>query len=292
MEKQETFSHWKQQSARKANVSKKGSMDEDFEETVRLINQQERYFTTSSCSGRALVSSIIQKQNCSWLVMDEFVPFRFAKKNATGDVVLKFEPFILHVQSRALEDAQILSSVNHRFANSDERIYSPGANSWRISATCRRLINLRNRSENSLASKTRRQLRFANFSRFANFTGNLQIFRRNCLNSPITICKLFFFQHNVAINAGFRNSGITVGKKGKIIMAVRRTMAWKSLSLKMASVWFHSCLHKALQKGVCVHDMLSKHQVGCLCVKGKEKTEVGNQTALPVKRKILIQSLN
>ncbi|MBN3279025.1 TYW3 protein, partial [Polyodon spathula] len=30
-------------------------------------------------------------------------------------------------------------------------------------------------------------------------------------------------QHSVAINSGFRNSGITVGKKGKIIMAVRST---------------------------------------------------------------------
>ncbi|XP_028667038.1 tRNA wybutosine-synthesizing protein 3 homolog [Erpetoichthys calabaricus] len=29
--------------------------------------------------------------------------------------------------------------------------------------------------------------------------------------------------HSVAINSGFRNSGITVGKKGKIIMAVRST---------------------------------------------------------------------
>ncbi|XP_069498007.1 tRNA wybutosine-synthesizing protein 3 homolog isoform X2 [Ambystoma mexicanum] len=29
--------------------------------------------------------------------------------------------------------------------------------------------------------------------------------------------------HSVAINSGFRNSGITVGKKGKIVMAVRST---------------------------------------------------------------------
>ncbi|XP_078524773.1 tRNA wybutosine-synthesizing protein 3 homolog isoform X3 [Lissotriton helveticus] len=29
--------------------------------------------------------------------------------------------------------------------------------------------------------------------------------------------------HSVAINAGFRNSGITVGRKGKIVMAVRST---------------------------------------------------------------------
>uniref|UniRef100_A0A803J9B3 tRNA wybutosine-synthesizing protein 3 homolog n=1 Tax=Xenopus tropicalis TaxID=8364 RepID=A0A803J9B3_XENTR len=161
MEKQEAFSHWKQQSLRKADVSKKGSVDEDIEETVRLINQQERYFTTSSCSGRVIMinetldSSIIQKQNCSWL----FVTHQLCKpddvfaalKNATGDVVLKFEPFVLHVQCHKLEDAQIL--------------------------------------------------------------------------------------HGVAINSGFRNSGITVGKKGKIIMSEKPSLTKKTaFSLKYACI--------------------------------------------------------
>ncbi|KAG8534706.1 hypothetical protein GDO81_018765, partial [Engystomops pustulosus] len=81
-------------------------------------------------------ASVVQKQNCSWL----FVTHDLCRKEdaisglqkASGDAVLKFEPFVLHVQCRALEDAQLL--------------------------------------------------------------------------------------HGVAIDSGFRNSGITVGKKGKIIM--------------------------------------------------------------------------
>uniref|UniRef100_A0A3B5RBE1 tRNA wybutosine-synthesizing protein 3 homolog n=2 Tax=Xiphophorus TaxID=8082 RepID=A0A3B5RBE1_XIPMA len=32
-----------------------------------------------------------------------------------------------------------------------------------------------------------------------------------------------FFQHSVAVNSGFRNSGLTVGKTGKIVSAVRST---------------------------------------------------------------------
>ncbi|OWK51788.1 tRNA wybutosine-synthesizing protein 3 [Lonchura striata] len=60
-----------------------------------------------------------------------------ALKKATGDVVFKFEPFVLHVLCRGLQDAQLL--------------------------------------------------------------------------------------HSVAINSGFRNSGITVGRGGKITMAVRST---------------------------------------------------------------------
>ncbi|NWH21937.1 TYW3 protein, partial [Grus americana] len=60
-----------------------------------------------------------------------------ALEKATGDVVLKFEPFVLHVLCRELQDAQLL--------------------------------------------------------------------------------------HSVAVDSGFRNSGITVGRGGKIMMAVRST---------------------------------------------------------------------
>ncbi|XP_071985353.1 tRNA wybutosine-synthesizing protein 3 homolog isoform X2 [Engystomops pustulosus] len=141
------FMHWKLQATRKTDLSKKGSVDKDIEDIVRDINLQDCFFTTSSCSGRIILidespdASIVQKQNCSWL----FVTHDLCRKEdaisglqkASGDAVLKFEPFVLHVQCRALEDAQLL--------------------------------------------------------------------------------------HGVAIDSGFRNSGITVGKKGKIIMAVRST---------------------------------------------------------------------
>ncbi|XP_075688964.1 tRNA wybutosine-synthesizing protein 3 homolog [Rhinoderma darwinii] len=192
------FMHWKLQASRKTDLSKKGSVDRDIEDVVRDINLQDYYFTTSSCSGRIIILdenpdvSLIQKQNCSWL----FVTHDFCTKDnvfsglhkASGDAVLKFEPFVLHVQCRTLEDAQLL--------------------------------------------------------------------------------------HGVAINSGFRNSGITVGKKGKIIMAVRSThclevpLSHKAKCLvseeyidflvqtanqkmeenKRRIVRFYSCLHSALHK--------------------------------------------
>ncbi|PKK27373.1 hypothetical protein A306_00004185 [Columba livia] len=83
----------------------------------------------------------IQKQNCTWLLVTHETcdkgDVMTALEKATGDVVLKFEPFVLHVQCQELQDAQLL--------------------------------------------------------------------------------------HSVAVNSGFRNSGITVGKGGKIMMAVRST---------------------------------------------------------------------
>ncbi|XP_010291525.1 PREDICTED: tRNA wybutosine-synthesizing protein 3 homolog, partial [Phaethon lepturus] len=83
----------------------------------------------------------IQKKNCTWLMVTHETCTKddvmTALEKATGDVVLKFEPFVLHVLCQELQDAQLL--------------------------------------------------------------------------------------HSVAINSGFRNSGITVGRGGKIMMAVRST---------------------------------------------------------------------
>ncbi|XP_009318945.1 PREDICTED: tRNA wybutosine-synthesizing protein 3 homolog [Pygoscelis adeliae] len=83
----------------------------------------------------------IQKKNCTWLMVTHEMCVKddvmTALGKATGDVVLKFEPFVLHVLCQELQDAQLL--------------------------------------------------------------------------------------HSVAIDSGFRNSGITVGRGGKIMMAVRST---------------------------------------------------------------------
>uniref|UniRef100_A0A3B5QHI9 tRNA wybutosine-synthesizing protein 3 homolog n=1 Tax=Xiphophorus maculatus TaxID=8083 RepID=A0A3B5QHI9_XIPMA len=143
-----TFSRIKTQSLNRLDLSKKGSVDEDIEHVVSLLNSCEQFFTTSSCSGRIILidgaagSSDPHKQNCVWLFVshqkctcDDLV--RYSLSRACGDAVLKFEPFVLHVQCRRLEDAQLL--------------------------------------------------------------------------------------HSVAVNSGFRNSGLTVGKTGKIVSAVRST---------------------------------------------------------------------
>ncbi|XP_006003353.1 tRNA wybutosine-synthesizing protein 3 homolog [Latimeria chalumnae] len=141
-----SFKQWKEQCLNKLDVSKKGSVDEAIVNVVGFINESDNFFTTSSCSGRIILidgsdCAEVQKKTCSWL----FVSHKKCQTDDVlsglqkphGDAVLKFEPFVLHVQCRQLEDARLL--------------------------------------------------------------------------------------HSVAINSGFRNSGISVGKKGKIIMAVRST---------------------------------------------------------------------
>ncbi|XP_025873863.1 tRNA wybutosine-synthesizing protein 3 homolog isoform X2 [Vulpes vulpes] len=141
------FGRWKAQCLGRADLSRKGSVDEGAAGLVQLLNGREQYFTTSSCAGRIVLLDggingfEVQKQNCCWLlvthkpcVKDDVI---VALKKANGDAILKFEPLVLHVQCRQLQDAQIL--------------------------------------------------------------------------------------HSVAIDSGFRNSGITVGKRGKTMLAVRST---------------------------------------------------------------------
>ncbi|XP_009074671.1 PREDICTED: tRNA wybutosine-synthesizing protein 3 homolog, partial [Acanthisitta chloris] len=86
-------------------------------------------------------SGEVQKKDCMWLLVTHDMCAKddvmTALEKATGDIVFKFEPFVLHVLCQELQDAQLL--------------------------------------------------------------------------------------HSVAVDSGFRNSGITVSRGGKIMMAVRST---------------------------------------------------------------------
>ncbi|KAM9789136.1 tRNA wybutosine-synthesizing protein 3 homolog [Neosynchiropus ocellatus] len=144
---EKNFSQWKKQCLNKLDLSLKGSVDQDIAHIVSLLNSCDEFFTTSSCSGRITIidtvpdSAGVQKQNCAWLFVShtKCTPddLMASLDKSAGDAVLKFEPFVLHVQCRRLEDAQLM--------------------------------------------------------------------------------------HSVAVESGFRNSGLTVGKTGKIITAVRCT---------------------------------------------------------------------
>ncbi|XP_059583930.1 tRNA wybutosine-synthesizing protein 3 homolog isoform X3 [Alligator mississippiensis] len=119
------FGLWREQRLARADTSRKGRLDLPVAGLVQLLNSQDRFCTTSSCAGRVL------------LVQTPPAAAMTALQKATGDAIFKFEPFVLHVLCRELQDAQLL--------------------------------------------------------------------------------------HSAAINSGFRNSGITVGRRGKIMMAVRST---------------------------------------------------------------------
>uniref|UniRef100_A0A672HRI9 tRNA wybutosine-synthesizing protein 3 homolog n=1 Tax=Salarias fasciatus TaxID=181472 RepID=A0A672HRI9_SALFA len=109
------FVLWKKQCVEKLDASKKGSVDENIQHVVTLLNSCEQFFTTSSCSGRIILidgvpgSAGVQKQNCGWLLVCH--SSAACCVSLSGDALLKFEPFVLHVQCRKLEDAQLVVSM-------------------------------------------------------------------------------------------------------------------------------------------------------------------------------------
>ncbi|XP_004679578.1 PREDICTED: tRNA wybutosine-synthesizing protein 3 homolog [Condylura cristata] len=175
MDRDAEFRRWKSQCLSKVDLSRKGSLDEDIVELVQVLNRQEQFFTTSSCSGRIVLLDggingfEVQKQNCCWLLVTHKPCIKedviAALKKASGDAILKFEPFVLHVQCQQLQDAQIL--------------------------------------------------------------------------------------HSVAMDSGFRNSGITVGKKGKTMLpSDSPTKMQDNMNEETDLVRFYSCLQYTLEREI------------------------------------------
>ena len=136
------FSNQKQAAFAGLDLSRKGSVDEPIKELVDFINSLERYFTTSSCSGRIVVLAdtpeevnsflfyvvstaliklqsdswfqepSIQKEGCKWVHVSHTectCEEIFTKLDPSiGDLSFKFEAFVLHVQCRTLDDAQLM----------------------------------------------------------------------------------------------------------------------------------------------------------------------------------------
>lgn len=141
------FDTQKSDSLQKNDLSRKGSVDFPIAEMVKKINDSNDFFTTSSCSGRAVVFSLDpqnRKKNCVWhLTSHEPISFpqlqEAIEKSEFHELTIKFEPLILHIQCRTLEFAKKL--------------------------------------------------------------------------------------HQIALDSGFRNSGLTIGKSGKFTLAIRSTLA-------------------------------------------------------------------
>jgi len=125
----------------KHDLSRKGSIDEPIVKIIQFINDHRDFFSLSSCSGRIVVfaeggspsSSVdsvtkdlnenepnrvdplkIVKAGCDWIHVahatlarpDEVIAKIKARSGTAGSIIVKFEPFILHVQCRNLDAAK------------------------------------------------------------------------------------------------------------------------------------------------------------------------------------------
>lgn len=113
-----TFQKHKKDFLKKLDKSKKGKIDKEILPLINLINKKPNYYTTSSCSGRIVLLSkkSYKKQETRWLFCSHkktnFKEIKKAlEKIPKTDVWFRFEPLILHVAAKTIEDAQKLINI-------------------------------------------------------------------------------------------------------------------------------------------------------------------------------------
>ncbi|MBW2966500.1 hypothetical protein KY342_05335, partial [Candidatus Woesearchaeota archaeon] len=109
------FENQKKTFLKKIDKSKKGDIDKEIISLVNKINKSKNYYTTSSCSGRIvlLMKKLGRKKGSKWIFSShKKVNFKEIKKSLQNipkqDVYFRFEPLILHVSAKTIEDAQRL----------------------------------------------------------------------------------------------------------------------------------------------------------------------------------------
>lgn len=105
-----TFANDKKTFLAKADKSKKGDMDEKVISLVTAINSLDKYYTTSSCSGRTYLWRGSGKKNeTEWLnVSHDYITPKLMviDQNKNLDLIwLRVEPFIMHICCVDLEAA-------------------------------------------------------------------------------------------------------------------------------------------------------------------------------------------
>ena len=103
--------------------SPKGSIDAPVRELVSFVNELSDYYTTSSCSGRiSCFNDYNRSKGIDWLLvkhrpitlqeLEESIDITTTTTTKLNYVMLKCEPFILHVQCRDILSAQRLHHIS------------------------------------------------------------------------------------------------------------------------------------------------------------------------------------
>lgn len=119
------FQKLKQSKLSGVDLSRKGGIDEPIRPLIEKLNSCQDYFSLSSCSGRVMIASKErnnEKQGLPWHSNLHHCPsVDELKSNLKGqNTILKYEPFILHVQCRDIGSAKLLlnEALQSGFRNS------------------------------------------------------------------------------------------------------------------------------------------------------------------------------
>ena len=108
----------KQESLHSKDKSKKGFVDAEAKEIIETINKNNNFYTTSSCAGRIILFQAASQKKCDnkWIIvshkkiivkdiitqLQEFI----TKDKEKGIIWLRYEPFILHICAKTIDDAE------------------------------------------------------------------------------------------------------------------------------------------------------------------------------------------
>ncbi|MGE0793194.1 MAG: tRNA wybutosine-synthesizing 3 family protein [Candidatus Woesearchaeota archaeon] len=116
----------------KPDKSKKGDVDTEMIPLINIINSKENYFTTSSCSGRISIFTIDvdnKKNTANWIFVSHvvvgFQQILDALKDLPSTIVrFKFEPLIIHICCKTIDDAKKLILICQEIGLKDSGIMS------------------------------------------------------------------------------------------------------------------------------------------------------------------------
>ena len=120
------FAKEKSDFLKKKDKSRKGCVDDDIKELIKIINSKKDYYTTSSCAGRIVLLEMKSKKKneCNWIfakhdkitlndILNSLKKFK-NQKNKINQIWFKQQPIILHVACRNLEAANKLLEVSRK----------------------------------------------------------------------------------------------------------------------------------------------------------------------------------
>ncbi|XP_025873862.1 tRNA wybutosine-synthesizing protein 3 homolog isoform X1 [Vulpes vulpes] len=205
------FGRWKAQCLGRADLSRKGSVDEGAAGLVQLLNGREQYFTTSSCAGRiVLLDGTISFLGIAGYLEALGVPWPCPGRCRSH---LRVSVRSDSVQSMETQHARELAFRFRSFAAPTPQL-SRGINGFEVQKQncCWLLVTHKPCVKDDVIVA----LKKANGDAILKFEPLvLHVQCRQLQDAQIL--------HSVAIDSGFRNSGITVGKRGKTMLAVRST---------------------------------------------------------------------
>ena len=115
-----TFENNKKQAMEKlakADKSKKGSVDKQIVSLIKLINKHPDYYTTSSCAGRIMILKPGNKKHqTKWLFVSHDPVKSIEIKPSKEITWLRYEPLILHICCRTIEDAKKVMKITSNSA--------------------------------------------------------------------------------------------------------------------------------------------------------------------------------